>query len=106
MIGKLSSAGVVFLSLLYLLLAGQVAVCSHEGSLQQQSEHDSGASDLHELFCGGDCQNISPAAIVSAPAVGFFFPLIVGAAVFVGLPVRWIELPPNSSRAPPQAVTS
>lgn len=104
MIRKLSSTGVVFLSVLYLLLAGQVAVCSHEGSVQPQSEHDSGENDLHELFCGGDCQNISPVTLVASSPAGFFFPLAVNLAVVVGLAVRWIELPLASSRAPPQAV--
>ena len=91
------------LCLLYLLLAGQVAVCSHESSLQQESEHGSGESDTHELFCGGDCQNISSVAIISSPQANTFFPLVIGVAVVVGPLVRHIQLSLASSRAPPLA---
>ena len=91
------------LCLLYLLLAGQVAVCSHESSLQQESEHGSGESDEPELFCGGDCQNISSVAIISLPPASVFFPLVIGVAVVVGTLARLIQLPLASSRAPPLA---
>ncbi|MEQ1796175.1 MAG: hypothetical protein ABL970_18530 [Nitrospira sp.] len=103
---RLSSTGVVFLSLLYLLLAGQVAVCSHEESIQQESEHDSSESDLHELFCGGDCQNISSVAIISSPPASSFFPLVIGLMVVIGPLFRLIQLLLASSRAPPLATLS
>lgn len=99
----MSSIGVKLLCLLYLLLAGQVAVCSHESSLQQESEHDSGESDTHELFCGGDCQNISSVAIISSPHVRSYFPLIIGLAAVIGILIRLVQLPLASSRAPPLA---
>ena len=91
------------LCLLYLLLAGQVTVCSHESSLQQESEHGSGESDTHELFCGGDCQNISSVAIVSSPPANPLFPLFIGSVPVIGLLFRFIQLPLRSSRAPPPA---
>ncbi|MCC6141522.1 MAG: hypothetical protein IT389_13010 [Nitrospira sp.] len=106
MTGKLSSTGVVLLALLYGFLAGQAAVCSHEGSSQQESAHDSGEREQLELFCGGDCQNVSPVAIVSSP------PTSVCATVFIALTVlvvrtgREIPLALASSRAPPPAVIS
>lgn len=106
MIEKLSSTGVVLLALLYFFLAGQVAVCSHEGSIQQESERDSGESDRSELFCGGDCQNISSVAIVSSPPARSFFPLIGWEVIVVGLSFRSTQLPLASSRAPPLAVLS
>jgi hypothetical protein len=90
-----SSIGVKLLCLLYLLLAGQVAVCS------QESTHDSGGSDTHELFCGGDCQNLSSVAIIAAPPAGELFPLVVGALPIIGLLPRPVHLPLESSRAPP-----
>ncbi|MCS6293707.1 MAG: hypothetical protein H8J66_11590 [Nitrospira sp.] len=99
----MSSIGVKLLCLLYLLLAGQVAVCSHESLLQQESEHDSGESDTHELFCGGDCQNISSVAIISSPPASSYFPLVIGLAVVIGILFRLILLPLASSRAPPLA---
>lgn len=89
--------------LLYLLLAGQVAVCSHESLIQQESEHDSGESDTHELFCGGDCQNISSVAIISSPPASSYFPLVIGLAVVSGILFRLVQLPLASSRAPPLA---
>ncbi len=91
------------LCLLYLLLAGQVAVCSHESPLQQESEHGSGESDAHELFCGGDCQNLSPVAIISSPPASSYFPLAIGLAAIVGILIRLIQLSLASSRAPPLA---
>lgn len=106
MIGKLSSIGVVFLALLYFFLAGQVAVCSHESLLQQESEHDSGESDTDELFCGGDCQNISSVAIVSFPSASSYFPLVIGLVVVIGTLFRLVQLPLASSRAPPLATFS
>lgn len=103
MIRTVSSIGVKLLCLLYLLLAGQVAVCSHESLLQQESEHDSGESDTHELFCGGDCQNISSVAIISSPPASSYFPLVIGLAVVIGILFRLVQLPLASSRAPPLA---
>lgn len=101
MIRTTSSIGVKLLCLLYLLLAGQVAVCSHESSLLQESTHDSGGSDTHELFCGGDCQNLSSVAIIAAPPARELFPLVVGALPIIGLLPRPVHLPLESSRAPP-----
>ncbi|NOS77513.1 MAG: hypothetical protein HOP35_06170 [Nitrospira sp.] len=97
------STGATLLCLLYLLLAGQVAVCSHESLLQQESDHGSGESDEPELFCGGDCQNSSSVAIVSSPPASAFFPLVIGLAMVAGIPVWFIQLPLASSRAPPFA---
>ena len=91
------------LCLLYLLLAGQVAVCSHESLLQQESEHDSGETDMHELFCGGDCQNLSSVAIISSPPASSYFPLAIGLAVVSGILFRLVQLSLASSRAPPLA---
>lgn len=103
MIRRLSSIGVTLLCLLYLLLAGQVAVCSHESSLHQESTHESGESDTYELFCGGDCQNCSSVAIISSPPASSYFPLVIGLAVVIGNLFRIVQLPLASSRAPPQA---
>ena len=103
MIRKRSSVGVGLLSLLYLLLAGQVAVCSHEQSIHQESDRGSGESDQPELFCGGDCQNISSAAIVSAPTASSYFPLLIGLAFVAGILFRLAQLLMVSSRAPPLA---
>lgn len=103
MIGTLPSIGVTLLCLLYLLLAGQAAVCSHESVFQQQSEHGSGESDEPELFCGGDCQNISSVAIISSSPASSYFPLVIGFAVAVGIRSRRAPLPLASSRAPPLA---
>lgn len=91
------------LCLLYLLLAGQVAVCSHESLLQQEPERGSGESDTHELFYGGDCQNISSVAIISSPPASSYFPLAIGLAVVSGILFRIVQLPLASSRAPPLA---
>lgn len=99
----MSSIGVTLLCLLYLLLAGQVAVCSHESSLQQESKHESGGSDSHEVFCGGDCQNLSSVAIVASPPAGVLFPPVVGSEPAIALLSRLVQLPLASSRAPPLA---
>mgnify|MGYP001560610267 CR=1 FL=1 len=102
-IRTLPSIGVTLLCLLYLLLAGQVAVCSHESLLPQESEHGSGESDEPELFCGGDCQNLSSVAIISSPPASALFPLVIGLAMVAGIPVWFIQLSLASSRAPPFA---
>jgi hypothetical protein len=98
---KLSSTCVVLLSLLYLLLAGQAAVCSHEHLIQQESEHGSREADTHELFCGGDCQNISSVAVLSLPPAITYFLLFISWAGFAGVAIRPGLLPRVSSRAPP-----
>ena len=99
----MSSIGATLLCLLYLLLAGQVAVCSYAESLPQESAHGSGESDEPELFCGGDCQNISSVAIVSSPPASAFFQLVIGLAFVIGILLRFVQLLLASSRAPPLA---
>lgn len=95
--------GVRLLCVLYLLLAGQAAVCSQESSILHESEHGSGERDAHELFCGGDCQNISSVAIISWPPASTYFLLSIWLAVVFGIRVRFVPLLLASSRAPPLA---
>ncbi|ULA64143.1 MAG: conserved exported protein of unknown function [Nitrospira sp.] len=103
---KLSSTGVVLLALLYAFLAGQAAVCSHEGAALQQSEHDSGERDRLELFCGGDCQNISPVAMVSSPPASVHAFLFIALTALIVITCRETPLVFVASRAPPLATLS
>lgn len=58
---------IVLLAFLYMLFAGQGALCSHEhveAAAKASDERDGGAS---EVLCAGDCQLCPTAALPSSP---------------------------------------
>ena len=98
---RMVSTGRVALSLIYVLLTGEAAVCSQERPPEQYTDRGSNSVDESDLVCGGDCQNVTSAAIPSIPSLAIVLPPSIGSLIAFGATPTPPSRHRSISRGPP-----